>query len=664
MSNQGTASFDADGNGTNEATALTDDPGVAGAADPTSFTVTSPATVTGTKTVTGTFNPGGAVTYTIVLSNAGPSAQADNPGDEFTDLLPASLTLVSATASSGTAVATVGAHSVTWNGTLANNASVTITINATVAASTAGGTAVANQGTVSFDADGNGTNESTALTDDPGMPGAADPTTFTTSTEPLLAATKTVTGTFTQGGAITYTLVVSNSGSLSHADNAGDELTDVLPASLTLVSAATTGGTAVATVATNTVTWNGSLAAGGSITLTIEATIRTPTAGGTAVANQGTIRFDADGDGTNESSALTDDPATPTANDPTSFTVVTPVPVIDLNGDGLGDVVLYNVTTGAGSTQVNDGSGGFTATAQAWDAGWKVFPLNLNADAYTDLFFYHPVNGFWVQALNTGGATFSYTVGSWDPAWTVYPADLDGDAITDLFLYNAATGVWVKSFADGSGAFANYTAGTWDPAWTFTPADLNGDGRTDFFLYNPGTGVWVQALSQAGVGTFDYPASGQWDLGWQLHAADLDGDHLTDLVLYNAAGVHISALSRADGGFDYPAVGQWDAGWTIAPGDLDGDGRTDLFLYDAATGIWQEAYSDGAGGFTYAGGQWDAGWTVGVTDVNGDGHADILISNSLGVWVQATNTGTGTFTYTAGNWGGGSTVFTQRPSAR
>ena len=72
MSNQGTASFDADGNGSNESTALTDDPGVAGAADPTSFTVISPATVTGTKTVTGTFYPGGPITYTVVLTNTGP----------------------------------------------------------------------------------------------------------------------------------------------------------------------------------------------------------------------------------------------------------------------------------------------------------------------------------------------------------------------------------------------------------------------------------------------------------------------------------------------------------------------------------------------------------------------------------------------------------------
>ena len=54
----------------------------------TSFIVTSP-TLTATKTVTGPFHPGTLVTYTIVLTNTGPSTQADNPGHEFVDLLPA-----------------------------------------------------------------------------------------------------------------------------------------------------------------------------------------------------------------------------------------------------------------------------------------------------------------------------------------------------------------------------------------------------------------------------------------------------------------------------------------------------------------------------------------------------------------------------------------------
>jgi IPTL-CTERM motif len=54
---------------------------------------------------------------------------------------------------------------------------VTVTIQARIDAS-AGGQTITNQGTVNFDADGNGTNESSAPTDDPVLPGAADATSF------------------------------------------------------------------------------------------------------------------------------------------------------------------------------------------------------------------------------------------------------------------------------------------------------------------------------------------------------------------------------------------------------------------------------------------------------------------------------------------------------
>ena len=84
MTNQGTASYDRNNDLTNETSVQTDDPGVAGAANSTGFTVASPAALTATKTVSGTFTPGGAVTYTIVLTNTGPAAQFNNPGDEFT----------------------------------------------------------------------------------------------------------------------------------------------------------------------------------------------------------------------------------------------------------------------------------------------------------------------------------------------------------------------------------------------------------------------------------------------------------------------------------------------------------------------------------------------------------------------------------------------------
>jgi glucose/arabinose dehydrogenase len=340
--------------------------------------------------------------------------------------------------------------------------------------------------------------------------------------------------------------------------------------------------------------------------------------------------------------------------------------LLDLNNDRGGDVFLYNRATGERRFELtNRLTTGFTQSISFWDPGWQIHPANLNGDAHSDFFLYDPVRGLWIQALNhAGDGTFTYTAGNWDSSWTVMPADLDGDGLTDLFVYNVTTGVWVKCFVDGGGGFKGYTSGNWDPGWTFTTADLNGDGRDDFFLYNKVNGVWVEAFSQAGFGTFDYPASGQWDPGWRVTRADLNGDGRTDLFLLNAAGVHVSALSRAGGSFDYVGGPQWAPGWSVYAGDLNNDGRTDLFLYNAANGLWTEAFSDSAGGFTYASGQWDPGWEAAITDFNEDGRGDIMLSRADGTWIQATNTGTANFTYAVGNWGTGLTVFTSTPSDR
>jgi uncharacterized repeat protein (TIGR01451 family) len=139
-----------------------------------------------------------------------------------------------------------------------------------------------------------------------------------------LAATKSVTPPAHRGGLVTYTLVVTNTGTAEQEDNPGAELTDVLPAELQLVSATATGGVALATQQTNTVTWNGSLAPGASVTITIQASLKVGLAAGKTVSNQATLAFDADGDGSNESSGVSDDPALPGAADPTTFTVELP----------------------------------------------------------------------------------------------------------------------------------------------------------------------------------------------------------------------------------------------------------------------------------------------------------------------------------------------------
>jgi uncharacterized repeat protein (TIGR01451 family) len=279
--------------------------------------VVSPANVTATKSVTGTFQEGGAVTYTVTLNNAAAFDQQNNPGAEFTDTLPAALTLTGASASSG--VASTAGNTIDWNGAVPAGGSVTITINATINAGTALQT-VSNQGSANVDTDGNGINDEPRPTDDPAVGGPSDPTDFVVGSPSNVSATKTASGDFVEGGTVTYTIVMSNAGPASQLDNPGDEFTDVLDAGLTLVSASSSSGTATATVATNTVTWNGAIPAAGSVTITIEAVIN-PGTGNSIIANQGTTSTDSDGNGTNDAPGVTDDPGQGGDGDPTEFSV-------------------------------------------------------------------------------------------------------------------------------------------------------------------------------------------------------------------------------------------------------------------------------------------------------------------------------------------------------
>jgi fimbrial isopeptide formation D2 family protein len=136
-----------------------------------------------------------------------------------------------------------------------------------------------------------------------------------------VTATKTASGNFVPGGAITYTVTLTNSGTGAQPDDpASNEFTDTLPAGLTLTGASAVGNpgpNGITTAVPPTVTWNGTIPAGGTVTITINATVNQGTAGQT-ISNQGTVNFDSDGDGTNNASGVTDDPSTGTAGDPTS----------------------------------------------------------------------------------------------------------------------------------------------------------------------------------------------------------------------------------------------------------------------------------------------------------------------------------------------------------
>jgi uncharacterized repeat protein (TIGR01451 family) len=290
------ATIDPDGSNNAASTTTTIDIGVADV----SVTKTAPASVA----------PGAALSYSITVANAGPASAANVV---LADALPANTTFASLSVAAGwncttPAVGSGGSVNCTQASLAAGSSSFVLVVD--VAPGATGGSTIANTATVSTTSNdpASGNNSATANT--------------TVIAPAAIRGSKSVSGSRVPGGALTYTIVLTNSGGTTQADNPGDEFVDVLPASLTLVTASATSGTAVANIGTNTVTWNGSVPAGASVTITIQATIQSNATVGSTILNQGTIGFDADANGTNEASALTDDPATAASADGTGFVVV------------------------------------------------------------------------------------------------------------------------------------------------------------------------------------------------------------------------------------------------------------------------------------------------------------------------------------------------------
>jgi uncharacterized repeat protein (TIGR01451 family) len=201
---------------------------------------------------------GNALTYTIVVTNDGPSTATNV---NLTDTLPAGVTFTSASSSQGTVTNNAGV--VTGNlGTLAPNASATVTLVVGVNAATRG--TITNTASVqAAEAETTTTNNS-----------ASQQTTVNGNIDLAITKVDSV-DPVTAGGALAYTIVVTNNGP-STATNV--VVTDTLPSTLTPGTSSSTVGTV--TTAGNTVTANvGTLASGASATITINTTVATTATG-------------------------------------------------------------------------------------------------------------------------------------------------------------------------------------------------------------------------------------------------------------------------------------------------------------------------------------------------------------------------------------------------
>ncbi|MBI2566042.1 MAG: DUF11 domain-containing protein [Candidatus Schekmanbacteria bacterium] len=373
VANQGIVTSD------NHPATCSDDPAVGGNCDPTTTPVAAAPLLSSSKSAVlaadndadGVASPGDELRYAVTIVNNGNSSATsvtfrDSPGANT------ALVVGSVESDRGTVLAGNTAGDTTIDVALGalpgGGAAATVSFRVLVASPLpAGVTSVANQGFVTS------SEQPTVCTDDPRLDGQCDPTVTPLIAAPKLDVLKTASlladlggdGQASPGDVILYMVQIVNTG---NAPASGLTFTDIPDANTTLLAGSVlsdlgtvlsgnNAGDATVAVALGTLPGNG---AGATISFAVAIDSPLP-AGVSRVANQGILTAD------NHPEVPSDDPATPTSDDPTVTPVTasprlsaskTAVLFIDADGDGFasaGDTLLYAVTIANSGNQAATG---------------------------------------------------------------------------------------------------------------------------------------------------------------------------------------------------------------------------------------------------------------------------------------------------------------------
>jgi uncharacterized repeat protein (TIGR01451 family) len=277
-------------------------------------TLTAVADLAVTKTDgAATYTPGGTTTYTIVVSNAGPSAVV---GATFADTFVAAITTANWTcigAGGATCPAAAGSGNISAAVSMPVGGSLTYTVTATISGAATGDlvntATVAPPGGVT---DPNPANNSATDTDTEAAALVAD-----------LAIVKSGPATFGPGGTVVYAIVVTNSGPAAATTVV---VTDVPPAGFVFVG---NGGDCTTAFPCSL----GTVPAGATRTITSTFTVPAGYGGPSQVVNTATVSSPEDSDSSNNSSSAAAD-----------ADAGAPIPLLD--GAGLAALIMLVAAAG------------------------------------------------------------------------------------------------------------------------------------------------------------------------------------------------------------------------------------------------------------------------------------------------------------------------------
>ncbi len=509
----------------------------------------------------GTAVPGQSTTYTITVTNAGPS---DAAGASVTDSLPAAVSSATwtCTPSAGATCAASGSGGITDTVTLPPGGTLTYSLLAQLASSATG--TLANTATVAMAAGGvdPDTGNNSATDSDTLVPEADLAVILTDAADPVPVY-----------GTLAYTAALANAGP---SDTSAVSLTLTLPAGTTFVSS--TPGSPTCTHAAGVVSCAlPGLAAAGSASVDV-----------TATADAGTLGTV---DGTAQVAAPESDPA-PADNTDSEATLVKFVKGDQQNDLGT-DLYLREEASNQhviwlmnGVTRLQEAP--FNPATPPAGTQQVVGVDDFDGDYRNDLVFWDSATGaveFWLMnGLDRLGAPVPIGGPTLTTNWKLSAtADFNADGWPDVVWRNYTSQkivIWTMNGTTRTGSIIPSPDQAVNFNWEIVGAvDLNGDGTTDFLWYNWSSGKivywWMDASVVRTVGNFTVPdAAG--NNNWKVLAT---GDYgvgaggqpdTNDIVWRNATSGnfvvwHLDlAGNRTSGTFTVPAAPATNpTGWTI-----------------------------------------------------------------------------------------------------
>jgi hypothetical protein len=275
------------------------------------------------------------------------------------------------------------------------------------------------------------------------------------------------------------------------------------------------------------------------------------------------------------------------------WTLVVPM---NVNTDGLTDLLSYNSTSGLAKYSIGVSGSSYSQqviTTVSAAAGWtSIVSMNINNDGLSDLLSYNAATGDYAFSVGAAGPPYSQQLvvpaATGGVGWSVIvPMNINGDALTDLLWYNPTTGMTAYSVGTGSGAqYAQSIVATVNsaPGWTvIVPMNLNGDGYTDLLWYNTATGLAVYSVAvPGGVYSQSPVASVNAATGWTaIIPMNINGDSLSDLLSYNVTTGQVvySTTTNSSGSQQIVLTGSAPSWTSIVPMSVNLDSLTDLLSY-------------------------------------------------------------------------------------